>query len=543
MKNLSNLFYSLIVISFLFEIGNCKAQDNPSTHFRSKIYFKGSLGTSVSTDGFYSGYQSSTQTYAVKSKLGSGFTGSVGAGYELNPFLAFELDFMYLYGTKKVMVNQRNPSDKGNDEYMSLQSSMPQLTPAIVFSAPLGIFRPYMRIGLNMGLPEVTEEYGSEIYVGNYPDMGWAQKRLKFHGGYSLGSQAAIGCYLPLKNNRVNLFFEAEFNNITYLPSNLSLTSYTIDGVDKLQTISTNEKETVFKKEIPYNYNPSTDKPAESLQNILPLSGVNFQAGVKINLKTPAATENSASKNKELKLRLSAGYGFPVNSTRAIIMTDSLSYKIGKFSGGSGINIGAGIGYMFNSHFGVDLGFNYTSGSINYTWYYPYNEQIHNKVTGSMAQVIPSLIIATNAGKLNPYAKMGLIIGSGQVTNTYENNSPLDNYNSNETWKAKGGISLGYNGTLGLEYPLNKKFSVYSEASFNTIYYFPDRLTQTEKLVNGVNELDNMTYHNKNTIFKSSYSSADNNDPSKPTVSTPVKFSFCAAVINIGVKMQIWSRN
>ena len=77
---------------------------------------------------------------------------------------------------------------------------------------------------------------------------------------------------------------------------------------------------------------------------------------------------------------------------------------------------------------------------------------------------------------------------------------------------------------------------IYTEVTFNTIYTEPTNADMTENTLNGIDQLNTLFPYEKSMIFKSSFDNADKLDNSKPTIAPPVKFSFNAAIVSIGIR-------
>lgn len=121
---------------------------------------------------------------------------------------------------------------------------------------------------------------------------------------------------------------------------------------------------------------------------------------------------------------------------------------------GKGFNIGGAFGYMFNEHVGAELGLSYLVGgkseantterSTNY------NSTTDYTLSSKMIRIIPTLVIATGGEKINPYAKFGVVIGSGSVL--YETNSISDGDIYISNLELSGGMALGLTSSIGAMY-------------------------------------------------------------------------------------------
>ena len=86
---------------------------------------------------------------------------------------------------------------------------------------------------------------------------------------------------------------------------------------------------------------------------------------------------------------------------------------------GKGLNIGADFGYLINKNLGFELGINYLFGGKITANQISFNGNYGNsEVSAKMIQFKPTLVFRAGFDKINPYAKVGMVIGSGKIINT-----------------------------------------------------------------------------------------------------------------------------
>jgi len=544
-------YFILIAFSCLLGIFKVNAQVGSIDKTIPKFYFKGAIGAGMSMNGEFTSYQinGTNNNQNTITAFGNGAIAGLSLGYQLNSNIGFELGYSYLYGFKDIVVNQQHLMYYGNDLYIDGQAKIHQIIPSIVISAPTCKLRPYMKVGLNVGMASFYSEQGSTLINANYTNGAWADNKILYHGGHTIGTQSAIGCEIPLNSHKTSFFFEADFNNIIYLPGNRSVYAYTINGTDQFSTLQTSDKELVYRNEIYLYRNSTSSEQSAFLQVSIPLSGAYLKAGIKLNLGAKTLPDIDPQPGGYFYARLQAGDGLVTNADRykTILLSPGLTYddsvyeSIVLFSGGEGLNAGMGIGYMFNSNFGVDIGVNYVNGTTKKYVVIPNTAGLgydYGSYTGNMVQFVPSLVIASNLCGLQPYARLGLIFGSGTVTQVEDQYFQQYGITSHSVWKYMGGISLGYSSVLGIAKPINNKFDIFIEAAFNNIYDIPTTGNLTSATVNGVDNLNSVDVQDKSIVYKNSYSNADNYDTSKPKVVDPVKYSFCSAIVSIGARFK-----
>ncbi len=244
-------------------------------------------------------------------------------------------------------------------------------------------------------------------------------------------------------------------------------------------------------------------------------------------------------------ININAGYGFNMSSQNLDLFefynsssTDNSSTEEQVYvSLGKGLNFGGTFGYMFNKNIGAELSVSYllggeskakdtyTGGTTEYT------------LSAKMLRFNPSLVVASGLEKINPYAKFGLIIGSGSVL--YGINDKDGGDVSVLKFELNGGLALGLNAAIGIAFNLNEKMSFFSELNMVNLSYAPEKGQVTEATFNGTDMLPELTTSEKEIEFVDSYTINYNNPPadSQPTKELKPKLPFGSIGINIGVKI------
>ena len=244
-------------------------------------------------------------------------------------------------------------------------------------------------------------------------------------------------------------------------------------------------------------------------------------------------------------VNINAGYGLSMGSQN---LDDFYNYTSGSNSStservnvslGKGLNVGGAFGYMFNKNIGAELGISYLlGGKSNATDEYT-GRKIDYTLSAKMLRINPSLVIASGLDGINPYAKFGLVIGSGSIM--YEYN---DNYDGNiEIMKTKlnGGLAFGLNAGVGALFNLNDKMTFFGEINMVNMSYAPTKGEVTEATYNGADELPDMTTSEKETEFVDSYTSSWSNPPadSQPSKELKQKLPFGSFGINFGLRISL----
>lgn len=214
---------------------------------------------------------------------------------------------------------------------------------------------------------------------------------------------------------------------------------------------------------------------------------------------------------------------------------------------GKGINIGGSAGYMFNKNIGIELGTSYLiGGSTNFThsYSYPtYTDYYTYKVYTKMFKLIPTLVVSGGFEILDPYLKLGLIVGLGSVNAEIDRTYKSLNYNASiilhQTEKDNGGIAIGYNTAIGLSYNMGDHFAVFGELNMVNLSYTPTKGEIVSFAIDGEDKLSELNTSEREYEFADSYTEDSSiiASTSTPTKQLKNRLSLGSIGINIGVKI------
>jgi hypothetical protein len=217
---------------------------------------------------------------SVSGSFGKGLNAALKVGYLFNQNVGIEFHadchFSAKYeGEEKYYDNsswnQYSLSSKSN-----LQSTMIRIVPTLVYELPLKRPTPYARIGIVIGFASFS---GETIF--NSSDGNSLEYKLKMNGGVSIGSSAEIGVKVGLTKK---LSFTAGIKAIGLCaaPKRGEFTSYKENGVDKLYTLSTSEREVEFVDNV--SYSSQTNDPTKSgkvSKEYFPYSSIGLSIGLR----------------------------------------------------------------------------------------------------------------------------------------------------------------------------------------------------------------------------------------------------------------------
>jgi opacity protein-like surface antigen len=261
---------------------------------------------------------------------------------------------------------------------------------------------------------------------------------------------------------------------------------------------------------------------------------------------------NSYSSAQGFYANLNLGYGFGMSSQN---LPDFYNYKssnsaTGSFkmeyeqvdvSFGKGINLGGSLGYMFNKNIGAELGLSYLiGGKSKASDSYASGSSNEAILSAKMFRFNPSLLISSGLDKINPYAKMGIVIGSGTITYEYNEIDIVNQDIYDEKWEYNGGVAIGLSSAIGVMFSLSDNISFFSEVNMINLSYAPQKGELVEANFNGVSELPFLTTSEKEIEFVKNYTSIDGTgSSSQPDKQLSQKMPFGSVGLNFGIKFNL----
>ena len=254
-----------------------------------------------------------------------------------------------------------------------------------------------------------------------------------------------------------------------------------------------------------------------------------FAQGAYLNINSGYATSMSTQ-------NLS---GFENSTFEFYLNSYSLKHEQIFFSFGKGLNFGADFGYMFNKNLGAEIGVSYLIGGNTISTLTQPNNSTEITVSSKMLRINPSLVITSSFEKINPYAKFGLILGSGYVI--LSSNQEISGQQSNsESIKLSGGIAIGLTSGIGALYKINDKLSFFGELNMINLSYGPTKGIKTDFRIDGVDMLPSLTTRQKETEYLDSFtetSSNSNPQDSEPSKKLKQKLPFGSFGLNLGLRV------
>ncbi len=255
-------------------------------------------------------------------------------------------------------------------------------------------------------------------------------------------------------------------------------------------------------------------------------------------------TQMNSQTKEGLFFSLNTGYSFGTskqvgvvnNSTQLNGSNDRLENIESSF--GKGLNIGGAIGYMFNKNVGAELGINYLiGGKTTGTSTRLSGLREERTYSAKMLQFKPTLIISAGMEKINPYAKFGLLIGSGSIS--LENTNTFGSNVNFIKGTIDGGTAFGFHAGIGINYTINPKISLFGELNMVNMSYAPTKGKITENNTNGVNNLINANVKDTDIEFVDSFNDGDATPSTSPRKQLKTNYAFGSFGFNFGIKYSL----
>lgn len=242
---------------------------------------------------------------------------------------------------------------------------------------------------------------------------------------------------------------------------------------------------------------------------------------------------------------VNVGYGFNMGSQNIngindyIKKNDWRTYDQIDVSFGKGLNLGVAFGYMFNENIGLELGISYLIGAKTIANYKSSDEVRDYTLSSNMLRINPSLIIAAGFEKINPYAKVGMVIGSGSAMYEYYENDEGDI--KTRKMKLNGGLAFGLSSAVGIMFNLSDKMSFFGELNMINLSYAPTKGELVEAYDEGIDLLPLMTVRDIKTEFVDgyTYNVNDATNYSIPKTELKERLPFGSFGVNIGFRFNL----
>jgi hypothetical protein len=218
-----------------------------------------------------------------------------------------------------------------------------------------------------------------------------------------------------------------------------------------------------------------------------------------------------------------------------------------KGSYGEGFHFGGSIGYNLHKNIALEAAVNLIDGRSFKTSFYSSHTnglglistyyELESKA--DFIQIIPSVMVHFGWSKFDPFAKVGLIFGTGTVFYSY---LERDSYEDIESYhELSQGLGLGYKTSIGSYYHFNQWFSCFAEFSILNINFSPTKGRLTSYKENGIELIDGMSTNDREVEFEDIYNFNFNTNHNEDEPSKEIKqpLPFGSLGLQLGLRFQL----
>jgi hypothetical protein len=200
-------------------------------------------------------------------------------------------------------------------------------------------------------------------------------------------------------------------------------------------------------------------------------------------------------------------------------------------------------GHMLNSNFGYELSLAY----LKPTTITDKSENIIRTLKGDFVQGLAKFILNVPLDRFDIYTKIGVNI----ITGSLKFNQSLDANTANEllwNYKYYDNFSLGFNASIGLNYRISDRFSLFTELSFLSQSFSPKKGEATRFSISGVNQLNELNefpYFSKIEFgdeYQYEYANPNNTNNDNPQKLYRRSYALGGYGLTIGAKYVLWEK-
>ena len=232
---------------------------------------------------------------------------------------------------------------------------------------------------------------------------------------------------------------------------------------------------------------------------------------IKKGILSMMAVVIAASAQAQFYGKIGVGVHAPAGSQVLGITSTLTEDEVVKGSFGKGISPVIGVGYMLTNHVGIELAASYLFGATYKASSTSQNASSLYEERAKSLYILPAIVLKAGEPnhKIRPSGRAGLILAP--MTNHTVMYSITSGNNKDETTiKYKSKPALGFTGSLGLEFRLNKMAHIWVEAVGSSLTTWLKSAEVTEYKENGADQLP--SYTNKTWKFEDKLPSSNNVD-------------------------------
>lgn len=226
----------------------------------------------------------------VHGSLGKGLNFGGALGFMFNKHVGAEIGFNYLKGSQIKSSYSDYTFIYTQTQTITTQATMLRIIPTLVIAIGDGVFRPYAKVGLVIGMMgKTTDKYSS--HVGGYS----YEETWESGGGIPFGFTSSLG--LTMEGDFMAVFGEFALINQTWAPKKSVMIASTYNGIDQLPLMTTYEKETDYVDSYTVaSRRPDQSSPNQQTKQYLPMSSFGFNFGLRFYLGKYVKSKKTVAK-------------------------------------------------------------------------------------------------------------------------------------------------------------------------------------------------------------------------------------------------------
>jgi hypothetical protein len=216
---------------------------------------------------------------------GMGWNAGVYAGCMFLRNLGAELEVNDQIGTVSTDTYLYDAAAGGGTYSHSRSTSMVRFIPGLRIQFGESKLHPYSRSGLIIGIPVNCDVEDKDVRSSGLVE--W-QQIARYSGRLAWGFRQSVGMSCTVYKN-ISVFAEVTGMLLSWSPYRSRITRFDLQGVDKLNTLSTSQKETVYpSNSISYTFNPDgsihqdPNSPTVQLKSAMSFNSLGLNIGVNI---------------------------------------------------------------------------------------------------------------------------------------------------------------------------------------------------------------------------------------------------------------------
>lgn len=228
------------------------------------------------------------KTYEIKAGgFGEGLYINTHFGNQQTNFLAYELGVNYLHG--KTITNEEKSFTTAvlggylNETIISQNIRTLMLSPKIIFMIPSeSELTAYAKIGMTFGAFIQGNYIENTTSTGGIAGQVNTNTKRILKGGVPLGFTSSLGASYQVDEN-LALLAELNLLNMAYRPYTNTITAFSINKEDRLETLTTRQREISYSNKVELSNTIDEQQPQQDLAISLPISNISFKVGLQVS--------------------------------------------------------------------------------------------------------------------------------------------------------------------------------------------------------------------------------------------------------------------